>query len=101
VSALVYVAPLPVCPVHGQMHYQPGAGPGDDPLRCCLTGACEPDPSTYHRQDRWICQGWDGEGCDAGPDARPWQLTAEDALWQPIGTADDIKFTFTASPERP
>ncbi len=34
----VYIAPLPVCPVHGKMHF-------DAP------------------RDWWTCPGWDGEGC--------------------------------------
>jgi hypothetical protein len=38
-GGMVFIVPEPKCPVHGQMR-EDFAG------------------------DRWICAGWDGEGCD-------------------------------------
>lgn len=37
IAGEVFIAPLPRCPVHGQMK---------------------------SRYDGWVCVGWDGEGCD-------------------------------------
>ena len=49
-TAAIYFAAIPACPVHGRMH-------ADGP-------------------EGWSCAGWDGEGCDyrAAPD---WQLLGE------------------------
>lgn len=50
----VWVAPLPRCPTHGGMHYD-------------MAG------------DRWVCHGWDGEGC-------PHVVTAEELHYERAGT---------------
>jgi hypothetical protein len=49
-----FMAPIPRCPEHTHMHF-------DFPT------------------DRWICHGWDGEGC-------PYTVTAEALDWTPLGT---------------
>jgi hypothetical protein len=65
------IAPLPRCPVHGQMHYR--EAPPFPP-----TGECSPG--------RWVCHGFDGEGCE--------YAVEDDALdWTPIGTAKGITWT--------
>jgi hypothetical protein len=40
----MWIAPVPKCPVHGQMNFTPRGAPLDE--------------------GTWICHGWDGEGCD-------------------------------------
>lgn len=60
----LYYAPVPTCPDHG-----------DAPMRHQFA-AC-----------RWVCRGWDGEGC-------PRVITDEDVEWARLGTtAGPIEFT--------
>jgi len=49
-NATVFGQPQPTCPTHGRMHYQ------QDRPNCGWDCACEPA--------RFICHGYDGEGCD-------------------------------------
>lgn len=55
-GAVVYHAPIPRCPEHGRMQ------PDSDPER-----------------DRWVCHGWDGEGCAH-------VVANADLAWSKVGT---------------
>lgn len=65
----LYVAPIPQCPVHGQMHVGVVTRPTD--------GANEL---------AYVCHGFDGEGCDRI--VRPGEQN-----WQYIGEAESVSFT--------
>lgn len=65
----LYVAPIPKCPEHGQMHLRVAQRPED--------GA---NIFVY------ICHGFDGEGCDH-------LVRVSDQDWQHIGEAESVSFT--------
>ena len=62
-----YIAPNPNprCPTHGQMHWQQP----------------QPGPDQVWPPGRWICHGFDGEGC-------PHEVSEADMGWSLIGTTD-------------
>jgi hypothetical protein len=67
-----WIAPLPRCPVHGQMHYRSQTKPSGPPelgIRIIT-------------RSEWICHGWDGEGCDhvVNSDDLPWTLAGRTAI---------------------
>jgi hypothetical protein len=64
------IAPVPRCPVHGQMRYRSETVP--------LGGGI-----SLITRSEWICQGWDGEGCDyvVNHDDLPWQPAVPE--WDP------------------
>lgn len=64
-----WVAPVPRCPEHGQMNRRPPP-PGD----------CE---------GTWVCNGWDGEGCD---------YQAPPPEWKRIGDVADFRYVLTRLP---
>ena len=64
--AVMYVAPLPRCPAHGQMSPRPALVGGGDA--------------------GWVCHGWDGEGC-------PYTVAASSVEWRPIGHADAVAWS--------
>ncbi len=66
------IAPIPRCPVHGQMHYHSELIP--------LGGGISRIVNTS-----WICKGWDGEGCDH-------EVNFDDLDWRLIGTAEEMEF---------
>jgi hypothetical protein len=45
----MWIAPIPRCPVHGQMSPLPG------------------------QVETWVCHGWDGEGCDYQAPPPQWE----------------------------
>ena len=63
-----WFAPHPECPVHGKMTPDPAAPPGEP---------------------RWLCHGFDGEGCPAVTD---WT----EVEWQPLGTVGEIQLSARA-----
>lgn len=62
----IWMTPHPRCPTHGTMRY-------------------------VHDDDRWVCHGWDGEGC-------PHEPTAEDLRAQYLGHGH-IRWETPASPD--
>jgi hypothetical protein len=56
-----WTAPLPRCPEHGRMSYRPAP-------------------------DRWVCPGWDGEGC-------PYTVRHDDLDWHPLQLDGGITFS--------
>jgi hypothetical protein len=66
-----WIAPLPRCPVHGQMHYRAQTRPAGGGISVII-------------RSEWICHGWDGEGCDhvVDSDDLPWTpLDGSGQLW--------------------
>jgi len=59
-NGTIWFAPLPTCPTHGKMKY-------DMPT------------------DRYVCVGFDGEGCD-------YTVDNEKLEWSPLGTTEGPEF---------
>jgi hypothetical protein len=72
----VYFAPHPRCPDHGQMHWEPPAA-----------------ADRVYPPGRWICHGFDGEGC-------PHVVAEKDLDWTEIDVAEIDAVVTTVSPLR-
>lgn len=60
-----WIAPLPRCPVHGQMHYRSQTKPSGGGIQVIV-------------RSEWVCHGWDGEGCEH-------VVNSDDLPWTPAG----------------
>jgi hypothetical protein len=63
----IFTAAPPRCPEHGQMHH--------------VAALFQGIPAA----SGWVCRGWDGEGCAAGPAGGPWQAAEHDRQWDHAG----------------
>jgi hypothetical protein len=68
VTGYGWIAPVPRCPVHGQLHYRSETEP------------CGADVRIFTVSE-WACHGWDGEGCG-------YSVDHGDLDWTPAGPED-------------
>jgi hypothetical protein len=66
-----WIAPVPRCPVHGQLHYQSETEPYGAGIRIVTSS-------------KWACHGWDGEGCG-------YSVDHDDLPWVPAGPEDGLQ----------
>lgn len=76
------VAPIPRCPVHGLLRYRSEIRPLGGGLSLITS-------------QRWVCHGWDGEGCDyaVNHDDLPWRSAEYAGIIQDGMTAQVAQVT--------
>ena len=68
----MWTAPLPRCPTHGQMNFRtPQTGWRDGTYG-------------FWEEGTWVCNGWDGEGCD---------YQAPPLVWARVSDVTGLSFT--------